>query len=282
MFEKPGEKLIEIPEQGAAFFASDLHLCADTPKTLDAFENWLANVSQPHAQVFLLGDLFEVWFGDDHEDEVTDRVSQATQAAHAAGARVFFMHGNRDFLLGETYAEQAQIEILPDPEFLLVNHQVVLITHGDQLCTDDRAYQKFRQQSRDEKWQTNFLSQDLQKRKEIAFAMRAESKAHKAKTTMAIMDVNQQAVEQAFKGKWPDGYFIGKSNVLLHGHTHRCAVHEQGQTTSPATQSQVGELKQGQRIVLPDWDFDHPREQSAKGGFLKLTPDGQFQLTLFN
>ena len=274
--------MIEIPEQGAAFFASDLHLCADTPKTLDAFENWLANVSQPHTLVFLLGDLFEVWFGDDHEDEITERVSQATQAASASGARVFFMHGNRDFLLGETFADKANFEILPDPEFLLVNHQVVLISHGDQLCTDDKAYQKFRQQSRDEKWQANFLSQDLNKRKEIAKAMRSESEAHKAKSAMAIMDVNQQAVEQAFKGKWLDGYFIGKSDVLLHGHTHRCAIHEPGQTTTNKPESQEGSLRQGQRIVLPDWDFDHPRAQAPKGGFLKLTANGEFQLNLFS
>ncbi len=274
--------MIEIPEQGAAFFASDLHLSAQTPKTLDAFENWLANVAQPNALVFLLGDLFEVWFGDDHEDEITERVSQATQAASASGARVFFMHGNRDFLLGEAYADKAQFEILPDPEFLLVNHHVVLITHGDQLCTDDKAYQKFRLQSRDEKWQSNFLSQDLNKRREIAHAMRNESEAHKAKSAMAIMDVNQQAVNQAFKGKWPDGYFIGKSDVLLHGHTHRCAIHEAEQTTTQKPQSHQGTLKHGQRIVLPDWDFDHPRTQTPKGGFLKLTTNGEFQLNLFS
>ena len=164
----------------------------------------------------------------------------------------------------------------------MTNH-VVLITHGDQLCTDDKSYQKFRQQSRTDKWQADFLSQDLKKRKEIAQAMRSESEAHKSQSAMSIMDVNQQAVEQAFKGKWPDGYFIGKSDVLLHGHTHRCAIHEaEQQTPTGNPESQQGSLKHGQRIVLPDWDFDHPRAYGPKGGFLKLTADGAFQLNLFS
>ena len=139
--------MIEIPKQGAAFFASDLHLSEETPKTLEAFEIWLASVAQADTLIFLLGDVFEVWYGDDYSDPTTERVAHAIQSAHATGAKVYFMHGNRDFLLGETFAETAEFEILPDPEFLLVHHKVVLITHGDQLCTDDKAYQKFRQQS---------------------------------------------------------------------------------------------------------------------------------------
>ena len=279
--------MIEIPKQGAAFFASDLHLSEQTPKTLEAFESWLASVAQPGALIFLLGDVFEVWYGDDYSDPTTERVAHATRSAHAAGAKVYFMHGNRDFLLGEHFADNAEFEILPDPEFLLINHQVVLITHGDQLCTDDRAYQQFRQQSRSEKWQSNLLALPLDKRIEMAKAIRNESKTHKANSALSIMDVNTQAVADTFKGKWPDGYYVGRSDVILHGHTHRCAIHLQADTpaakiTESTTQSKQGTLSSGLRIVLPDWNFDEPEKNRPKGGFLKLEPSGNYTLNLFN
>lgn len=275
--------MIEIPQQGAAFFASDLHLSEDTPKTLDAFENWLASVAQDNTLIFLLGDLFEVWYGDDYRDSASERVTQAVQSAKSAGATLYFMHGNRDFLLGDEFAEEAGFEILPDPEFLLVNHHVVLITHGDQLCTDDKAYQKFRLQSRDEKWQKNFLALPLPQRIDMAKAIRSESKMHKANSAMSIMDANLQAVTETFKGNWPDGYFIGKSDAILHGHTHRCAIHHTLNSSAPvAPESAQGQLQLGQRIVLPDWNFDEPEKNRPKGGFLKLQSSGEFSLTLFN
>jgi UDP-2,3-diacylglucosamine hydrolase len=275
--------LIEIPQQGAAFFASDLHLSEHTQKTLEAFENWLASVAQENTLIFLLGDLFEVWYGDDYSDSTSKRVIEALQSAKSAGSTLYFMHGNRDFLLGEQFAEAAGFEILPDPEFLLVNHRVVLITHGDQLCTDDKAYQKFRLQSRDEKWQANLLSMPLEKRIEMAKTIRSESKIHKANSAMSIMDANLQTVAETFKGHWPDGYYIGKSDVILHGHTHRCAIHNT--LNSPATaapESAQGQLQTGQRIVLPDWNFDEPEKNRPKGGFMKLQNSGEFSLTLFN
>lgn len=275
--------MIEIPQQGAAFFASDLHLSEHSPKTLDAFENWLASVAQENTLIFLLGDLFEVWYGDDYSDSTSERVIQAVQAAKAAGATLYFMHGNRDFLVGDQFAEAAGFDILPDPEFLLVNHQVVLITHGDQLCTDDKAYQKFRLQSRDEKWQKNFLALPLAQRIEMAKAIRNESKMHKANSAMSIMDTNLSAVAETFKGNWPDGYYIGKSDVILHGHTHRCAIHNTLNTPAPATPESTQErLQKGQRIVLPDWNFDEPEKNRPKGGFLKLLGRGEFSLNLFS
>ena len=275
--------MIEIPKQGAAFFASDLHLSEETPKTLEAFESWLASVAQANTLVFLLGDVFEVWYGDDYSDPTTERVAHAIQSAHAAGAKIYFMHGNRDFLLGETFAETAEFEILPDPEFLLVNHKVVLITHGDQLCTDDKAYQNFRQQSRNEKWQSNLLALPLDKRIEMAKAIRSESKMHKANSALNIMDANLQTVADTLKGNWPDGYYVGRSDVILHGHTHRCAIHEQLDTPAPKMpESTQGTLDNCVRIVLPDWDFDHPEKNRPKGGFLKLEPSGDYTLNLFN
>jgi len=278
-----GLTLIEIPKHGAAYFASDLHLSEHTPRTLEAFENWLASVAHEDSLVFLLGDLFEVWYGDDYSDSTSERVIQATQSAKAAGAKVYFMQGNRDFLLGEEFAEQAEFEILPDPEFLLVNHQVVLITHGDQLCTDDKVYQKFRLQSRDEKWQQNLLAMPLDKRIEMGKAIRSESKEHKANSALSIMDANIHAVAETFRGKWPDGYYIGKSDVILHGHTHRCAIHPSLESIAPAKpESTQGQLEKGMRIVLPDWNFDEPEKNRLKGGFLKLMASGEFSLNLFS
>ncbi|MCR2746651.1 UDP-2,3-diacylglucosamine diphosphatase [Limnobacter parvus] len=275
--------MIEIPQHGAAFFASDLHLSEHTPHTLDAFENWLASVSQDDALIFLLGDLFEVWYGDDYSDATSNRVVQAIQSAKSAGAKVYFMHGNRDFLIGETFAEAAGLEILPDPEFLLVKHHVVLITHGDQLCTDDKPYQKFRTQSRDEKWQANFLALPLEKRIETANSIRTESKAHKANSALSIMDANTQTVAESFQGKWPDGYYIGKNDVILHGHTHRCAIHPDLSSKAPTKpESTQGELLKGLRIVLPDWNFDNPEKNRPKGGFLKMLATGEYSLNLFS
>ena len=275
--------MIEIPKHGAAYFASDLHLSEHTPRTLEAFENWLASVAQEDALIFLLGDIFEVWYGDDYSDQTSERVILATQSAKAAGAKLYFMHGNRDFLLGESFAEKAEFEILPDPEFLLVNHQVVLITHGDQLCTDDKVYQKFRLQSRNEKWQQNLLAMPLEKRIEMATAIRSESKQHKANSALNIMDANVKAVADSFQGKWPDGYYVGKSDVILHGHTHRCAVHPTLESVAPEKPESIqGQLQKGMRIVLPDWNFDEPEKNRPKGGFLKLTPTGDYSLNLFN
>lgn len=243
----------------------------------------MASVAQENTLIFLLGDLFEVWYGDDYTDPVTTRFAQATRGAVSCGAKVFFMHGNRDFLLGDAFADHAEIEILPDPEFLSVGNTVVLLSHGDQFCTDDKAYQKFRLESRSEAWQNNFLALPLQQRIAIAKAMRKESAMHKSTSELSIMDVNAHAVEQTFKGRWPDGHFIGKNGVIVHGHTHRPAVH--GQANKPLavpTQSQEGELTDGQRIVLPDWDFDQPSANHHKGGFLALSPNRQFKLTIFN
>lgn len=275
--------MIEIPKQGAAYFASDLHLSENTPYTLSAFENWLGNVASENSQVFLLGDLFEVWYGDDYSDATTARVAHALRCAASAGAKLYFMHGNRDFLLGEAFAETAELDLLPDPEFLLVNGLVVLISHGDQLCTDDKAYQKFRLQSRDEQWQNNFLALPLQQRIDMAKAIRSESKTHKANSAMNIMDANPQAVAASFQGHWPDGYYVGKCDVILHGHTHRCAIHQSISETAPDTAASTqGALQQGMRIVLPDWDFDHPEKGRPKGGFLKLDCQGNFSLNVFN
>ena len=117
----------------------------------------------------------------------------------------------------------------------------------------------------------------------MANAIRSESTMHKANSAMSIMDANIQAVTDSFQGKWPDGYYIGKSDVILHGHTHRCAIHPTLDSKAPETQeSMQGELQKGLRIVLPDWDFDKPEKNRPKGGFLKILATGEYSLTMFN
>jgi UDP-2,3-diacylglucosamine hydrolase len=183
------------------------------------------------------------------------------------------MHGNRDFLIGDEFAEQCGAELLPDPDFLKVGGLISLVTHGDALCTDDKAYQKFRTESRDESWQQRFLTLPLEQRLAIAQQARAESKSHKANMTSDIMDVNAHAVEECLNGRWPDGTFVGKNDVIIHGHTHRCAVHQAGQIAG-----KKGKLQPGMRIVLPDWNFDTPTPESTKGGYLRLDANAEFEL----
>ena len=271
--------MIEIPAQGCAYFASDLHLSTGTPKTLEAFESWISQIAQPGNMIFLLGDVFEVWVGDDHEDEVTQRVAKATRNAGNCGAAVYFMHGNRDFVMGDDYPALAGFEVLADPEFLLADGKPILITHGDQLCTDDKPYQKFRLESRTHHWMEHFLGKSLDERLKLAQHMRLQSQMHKSVHNPDIMDVNEKAAQAALQGKWPDGSLKGRSSVIIHGHTHRCAIHlpQDGVTQ---TQSQSGKLQEGLRIVLPDWNYDDPGHSAQKGGFLKIESNGKFTLTV--
>ncbi|NJM32962.1 MAG: UDP-2,3-diacylglucosamine diphosphatase [Limnobacter sp.] len=290
--------MIEIHDGASAFFASDFHLSSKTPKTLEAFENWLISVAHDKNLIFLLGDLFEVWCGDDFSDSTTERVTKAISQGGAAGARVFFMHGNRDFLLGETFAQTCNLEILPDPEFVMAGNQIIVLSHGDSFCTDDKAYQRFKTESRKPQWQAQFLSQPLEQRIALAQSMRSESTQHKKESTMDIMDANPDAVLQAFKGRWPDGIYVGRSHIVLHGHTHRPAVHRHSTQQTSSTpdkrspdnhsqpfEAQVFDLEANMRIVLPDWDFDTPRLEKnstqpgkPKGGYVVVNATGKAEL----
>lgn len=261
-----------------AYFASDLHLSERTPRTLEAFEAWVASIATDNTLIYLIGDLFEVWCGDDYSNTTSERFCTALLSAQAAGATVFLMHGNRDFLMGDAFAEQCGAELLPDPEFLNAGGLVNLITHGDALCTDDKAYQKFRAESRDEVWQKRFLSLPIEQRLAIAQQARAESKNHKASMASDIMDVNDLAVKDCLNGRWPDGTFVGKNDVIIHGHTHRSAVHLNGGNISRQIAPKKGTLEAGMRLVLPDWNFDAPKPGLTKGGYLKLESDAGFEL----
>jgi UDP-2,3-diacylglucosamine hydrolase len=274
--------VIKLSNQGLAYFASDLHLCQETPKTLSTFTDWISSIAQENTLIFLLGDVFEVWFGDDYTDPIVESFASATRKAHACGSTVYMMHGNRDFLMAQQFAQYAHIELLNDPEHLQVGQHTVLLTHGDQLCTDDSAYQQFRQMSRTAAWQHQFLSMSLEQRIALATKMRTESKMHKANTNTDIMDVNKQAVDKAFLGQWPDGQTQPPCQVIIHGHTHRCAIHTERNSTS--AKSQQGVLTHGLRIVLPDWSdkTDHaPDDHTCRGGFLTLKGNESYDLQVW-
>ena len=211
-------------------FISDLHLSDKHPELTQAFFKFLNESKEACTHLFILGDLFETWIGDDDDLPIHLEIKQALLSFTTNGPETFFMHGNRDFLVGESFAKETGITILPDPYSLDINGRNVILSHGDFLCTDDQDYIDFRNQVREEDWQTNFLNKTLDERKQIAATLREDSKEATSKKSDAITDVNNQSVED-FINKHQPHFFI-------HGHTHRPNIHD------------VGASK---RIVLGDW-----------------------------
>lgn len=199
-------------------FISDLHLCASRPAITAAFLQFLKNTAAKVHALYILGDLFEYWAGDDDIDaDFHQQIITAFSRTAAAGVNIYLMHGNRDFLIGETFCQEAGITLLPDPTMIDLHGQKALLSHGDDLCTDDVAYQQFRSQVRDKKWQAEFLSQPLASRKKHIEAIRARSEQEKTQKSMEIMDVNAEAVNSLLQKHQPD--------LLIHGHTHRPDCH---------------------------------------------------------
>jgi UDP-2,3-diacylglucosamine hydrolase len=216
-------------------FISDLHLDPSRPAITDLFEQFIAREAVHADALYILGDLFEAWIGDDAHDETGERFAAALYPMRAARKPCFFMHGNRDFLLGDAYARVAGLTLLPDPSVINLYGTRTLLMHGDSLCIDDTAYQAFRTQCRAPAWQRAFLSRSIAERQ--AFAQRARSESRRYTTsdaTQALMDVNQDAVEKVMR--------TYRTHRLIHGHTHRPAVHEFELDNQAA-----------ERIVLGDW-----------------------------
>ena len=222
----------------ATLFIADLHLDPARPQITRLFESYLASDEVRRADaLYILGDLVEAWIGDDDDAELPRRIADATRGVSDAGVPVYFMVGNRDFLLGQTFARRAGMTLLDDGIVHDVQGRPTLLMHGDTLCTDDVAYQAVRRQVRTPEWQAQILSMPLEARRAFAAKARADSKAHTGSSAESIMDVNGDAVAEAMRG-------AGVTR-LIHGHTHRPAVHE-------------FELdgKAAQRIVLGDW-YEH-------------------------
>lgn len=219
----------------ATLFIADLHLCGHRPHITQLFLRFLERRAQTCDALYILGDLFEYWIGDDAGTSLGyGDITGGIRALTDSGVAVHVMHGNRDFLIGKKFCEQSGCSLLPDPTKTNLYGQEILLMHGDSLCTDDVAHQAFRTRVHTTQWQAEFLGKPLAEREEIAIAMRRQSESNKSEKSMAMMDVNQTAVESTMKQ-----YGV---EVLIHGHTHRPAIHAFTLNSNPAT-----------RIVLGDW-----------------------------
>ena len=229
-------------------FISDLHLDAERPAVTDLFGRFVEGEARGADALYILGDLFEAWVGDDDPSDVGAFVADRLAALDRAGTPSYFIRGNRDFLLGDDYARRARMRILNDPAVVMLEGEPALLMHGDTLCTDDKAYQAFRAQTRDPQWQAQFLSQPLPARLAFAQQARAASQAHQGSLKQeglmeAITDVAPSTVDATMAR-----FGIKR---LIHGHTHRPKVHDE---------------THGTRIVLGDW-YD-------QGSVLRVDRDG--------
>jgi UDP-2,3-diacylglucosamine hydrolase len=217
-------------------FISDLHLHETRPDTSAAFFRFLREDAAKADALYILGDLFEYWVGDDQldHDPLSSEVANTLKTLANTGVSTYFMRGNRDFLVSNRFAVAASLTILTDPTIITINQQRILLLHGDTLCTDDIAYQKFRQQARDPAWQAAILAKPYPERIVLAQSIRERSDTEKATKAEDIMDVTLTTVENAFR----------KHNVtdMIHGHTHR-----------PATHLHMIDGQECRRKVLADW-----------------------------
>ncbi len=218
----------------STLFASDLHLDSESPWAIDAFIAFLEGHARHAEALYLLGDIFEVWVGDDDDNAANERTCEALARLTASGVATYAIHGNRDFLLGESFARRTGVKLLPDPVLVELYGVPTLLSHGDVFCTEDPSYQQLRSIVRRPRFQRRFLSLPLDTRRTLASAARAGSKAHTERTIPTIMDVNPDAVLRAFRATG--------ARRLIHGHTHRPAVH-------PCVVDGVS----AERVVLAPW-----------------------------
>ena len=227
-------------------FIADLHICTEEPAIVAGFLRFLAGDARQADALYILGDLFEAWIGDDDPNPLHREIATAIKAVVDSGVPCFFIHGNRDFLLGKRFARESGMTLLPQEKVLDLYGRRVLIMHGDTLCTDDAGYQAFRAKVHQRWLQTLFLALPLFIRKRVAAKMRAGSKAANSSKSLEIMDVNPQTViaeMEKYRVQW-----------LIHGHTHRPDVHELSANGMPAF-----------RVVLGAWH--------SEGSMVKVTPN---------
>ncbi len=218
----------------SALFISDLHLDAEHPETIRRFTTFMQRDARSASDLYILGDLFEAWIGDDDDDPRLEPIVAALHEITSSGVRCAVMHGNRDFLIGERFCAATGCRLLGDHERIEINGEPVLLTHGDLLCTDDTRYQALRGQLRSPAWQGEFLAKPVADRRKIATDLRQMSATEIAAKSEYIMDVNQATVERTMRE-----FDVRR---LLHGHTHRPAIHRFTLDGHPA-----------QRIVLGAW-----------------------------
>lgn len=225
-------------------FVADMHLSSDTPEINLGFYRYLEQTAQGADALYILGDLFDAWIGDDLLDTphplsaVAHEVINRLQVLSSSGTNIYFLHGNRDFLLGERFMRECQGTLLPEVQPVELYGVPLIILHGDSLCTRDEAYMAFRQQSRNAEWQAQILAMPLEQRLELAKSLRMQSGNANANKAEAIMDVTHEEVVALL-----ERYRV---TTMIHGHTHRPKVHDVSVGNLPA-----------KRFVLGDWDAQH-------------------------
>jgi len=240
--------MLRIPRDEPVLLASDMHLAPEAPRTAERFFAALAAHGPAAAHLFLLGDLFELWVGDDGADALAERLAAALTRLSAGGTRIWLMRGNRDFLLDAPvpgssrpgFSTACGATLLDDPCPVLLHGVPALLSHGDALCTEDLVYQAWRRTCRDPDWQRDFLARPLAERFAIGRGVRETSEAGKREKPGALMDVSQATVDQALDA--------ADATLLVHGHTHRPGRH--AWTRGGAAR---------ERVVLTDWDADAGR-----------------------
>ncbi|MCW8851974.1 MAG: UDP-2,3-diacylglucosamine diphosphatase [Gammaproteobacteria bacterium] len=234
---------------------SDLHLMPERPQTMELFIRFVDDIASKADTLYILGDFLEVWWGDD--DPATgyaDVFNSLTELTSKHKTKVYLMHGNRDFMIGQSLADRCHFEIIQDPHKIIINGKDALLMHGDTLCTDDVEYQKFRQMVRNPLWQQQALSKTLEERFQLAKSIRESSKQSTTEKDEYIMDVNQQETDKAFIDNHVD--------LIIHGHTHRPAIHHKKVNGRNTT-----------RVVLGDW-FE-------KGSYLRVNDSSELKLQSF-
>lgn len=224
-------------------FISDLHLSEERPGLSQAFFTFLENTAPAAEALYILGDFFDVWIGDDDDQPLAFEVAKALRMLSDSGTQIFIMHGNRDFLLGKDFARMSSARLLDEPRICEIYGKRCVLMHGDALCTSDLEYMELRRMFRDTQWQKEFLARPLEDRRAFAAQARAQSRSMNSNKAEDIMDVTPSEVKRLFDQSG--------ASLLIHGHTHRPAVHDIDQWH--------------QRIVLGDW--------GDRGWYLRLTPE---------
>jgi len=238
--------MINKNKTSITYFIADLHLCENRPDISACFFRFLENEAVEAEKLYILGDFFEAWVGDDDDSPYLKTISVALTKLSDSGTKIYYIHGNRDFLLGKRFAKQASMKLLPEIDTIDLYGQHVVIMHGDTLCTRDITYQAFRKKSRSWWWQAGVKLLPLFIRKKMAADYRQKSIAATAIKPQEIMDVTSDEVIRCLEEH--------QSQLLIHGHTHRPAIHNIMANGSSA-----------QRIVLGDW--------YEQGAWLKVTPE---------
>jgi len=237
-------------------FISDLHLSSERPQIIKLFLRFADEIAASADELYILGDFLEYWLGDDDPAAelipVFDKLAELAEIQHT---KIYFMHGNRDFLVGRKLAERCHFELInTDTYKIKIQDKDVLLMHGDTLCSDDTEYQEFRQLVRSAQWQQDILNQPLEKRIQIAENLRNKSQQLMAEKDEYIMDVNQSTTEKTFADN--------RVNTIIHGHTHRPAIHHRTINNQETT-----------RVVLGDW--------CETGSYLLLTDVADIELRIF-